>query len=89
MKESITLSTGRVCKLQNPPLPFLAHYHVLSFPADQGQPSREEADEIILIAVLTGFLDRAQIFRTDEFRAQYEEPARANLAAALRQLPPA
>ncbi|MCP5059285.1 MAG: hypothetical protein GY937_21480 [bacterium] len=36
--------------LQNPALPFLAHYHVLSFPADQGQPSCEEADEIVLIA---------------------------------------
>jgi hypothetical protein len=43
MHESITLSTGRVCTLENPALPFLAHYHVLSFPADQGQPSREEA----------------------------------------------
>lgn len=38
------------CTLQNPALPFLAHYHVLSFPSDQERPSREEADEIILIA---------------------------------------
>lgn len=51
MRESITLSSGRKCTLQNAALPFLAHYHVLSFPADQGQPSREEADEIVLIAM--------------------------------------
>jgi len=50
MHETITLSSGRNCTLHNPALPFLAHYHVLSFPADQGQPSREEADEILLIA---------------------------------------
>lgn len=50
MHETITLSSGRRCTLQNPALPFLAHYHVLSFPSDQGQPTREEADEIMLIA---------------------------------------
>ena len=50
MHETITLSSGRKCTLQNPALPFLEHYHVLSFPSHQGQPTREEADEIILIA---------------------------------------
>ena len=50
MHETITLSSGRKCKLQNPALPFLAHYHVLSFPSYQGQPTREEADEIVLVA---------------------------------------
>ena len=50
MHETITLSSGRKCTLQNPALPFLEHYHVLSFPSHQGQPTREEADEIMLIA---------------------------------------
>ncbi len=53
MRETITLSTGRVCTLENPGLPLLAHYHVLAFPAGQGQPSLEEADEIVLIATRT------------------------------------
>ena len=50
MRESILLSSGRTCLLQNPALPFLGRYHVLSFPSEQGQPSRAEADEMILIA---------------------------------------
>jgi hypothetical protein len=50
MRESITLSSGRSCLLQNPALPFLVHYHVLSFPVEQGPPSQTEADEMILIA---------------------------------------
>lgn len=50
MNESITLSTGRRCTLENPALPFLDHYHVLSFPSEQGQPSPEETEEIVLIA---------------------------------------
>ena len=36
--------------------------------------------------VLTGFLDRDCIFRTDELRARYEEAARENLATALKEL---
>ena len=50
MNESITLSTGRRCTLTDPPVPFLTHYHVLSFPAEQGQPSPQEAEEMVLIA---------------------------------------
>ena len=50
MRESIPLSTGRTCLLQNPGLPFLDHYHVLSFPVEQGEPTRLESDEMILIA---------------------------------------
>ena len=50
MHETITLTSGRKCTLQNSDLPFLAHYHVLLFPADQGHPTHEEADEIMLIA---------------------------------------
>jgi hypothetical protein len=50
MRESITLSTGRTCLLENPALPFLVHYHVLTFPAHQGQPSHAEAEEMMMIA---------------------------------------
>jgi hypothetical protein len=50
MRESITLSTGRTCRLENPGLPFLAHYHVLTFPSEQGQPSHAEAEEMMMIA---------------------------------------
>jgi len=50
MRESITLSTGRTCLLENAALPFLGHYHVLTFPADQGQPSHAETDEMMGIA---------------------------------------
>ncbi len=50
MRESIALSTGRTCLLKNPALPFLDHYHVLTFPLEQGQPSHAEADEMMMIA---------------------------------------
>ena len=50
MRESITLSTGRTCLLENPAVPFLGHYHVLTFPAEQGQPSHAETDEMMRIA---------------------------------------
>ncbi len=50
MQENIRLSTGRFCVLENPALPFLEAYHVLSFPPEQGQPSRAETDEVILLA---------------------------------------
>ncbi len=50
MRESITLSTGRICLLKNSALPFLHHYHVLTFPLEQGQPSHAEADEMMMIA---------------------------------------
>jgi len=50
MRQSIRLSTGRFCELENPALPFLASYHVVSFPLEQGPPSRAEVDEVLLIA---------------------------------------
>ena len=48
--ESIARSSGRRCVLESFPLPGLAPYHVLSFPAEQGQPSIEEAEEVVRIA---------------------------------------
>ncbi len=50
MGESFPLSSGRVCVLHHPPLPFLAHYHVLVFPHHQGPPSEKEIEEILLLA---------------------------------------
>ncbi len=50
MGEIFQLSTGRVCVLHNPSLPLLAHYHVLVFPHDQGTPSEEEIEEVLLLA---------------------------------------
>lgn len=50
MRETIALSTGKVCVLRSCALPFLAHYHVLAFPSDQGSPSQAEVEELLLIA---------------------------------------
>lgn len=47
---ALRLSTGRVCVLQNPSLPFLEHYHVLAFPSEQGAPSQAEVEEVLLLA---------------------------------------
>jgi hypothetical protein len=48
MAEVFRLSSGRVCVLQRPSLPFLEHYHVLAFPREQGAASEEEAEEVFL-----------------------------------------
>lgn len=50
MAEAFRLSTGRICVLQNPSLPFLEHYHVLAFPREQGSPSQAEVEEVLLLA---------------------------------------
>ena len=50
MREAIALSTGRVCELRPCALPFLAHYHVLAFPREQGPPSLREQEEVLLAA---------------------------------------
>jgi hypothetical protein len=66
MRESITLSTGRKCLLENPAVPFLGHYHVLTFPADQGQPSHAETDEMMRIATRVARDIASQSFGDDE-----------------------
>ena len=66
MEESITLSTGRICTLANPRLPLLPHYHVLSFPNEQGQPAREEAEEMLLIATRKGRDLARRLYADDE-----------------------
>lgn len=66
MEESITLSTGRICTLANPQLPLLPHYHVLSFPNEQGQPAREEAEEMFLIATRKGRDLARRLYADDE-----------------------
>lgn len=50
MGEILRLSTGRVCILHNPALPFLPHYHVLSFPKEQGTPTGRETSELLMLA---------------------------------------
>ncbi|MDJ0851784.1 MAG: hypothetical protein QNK04_25685 [Myxococcota bacterium] len=50
MRESVRLSTGRVCQLARPALPFLAHYHVLTFSAGPEPPTPAEIDEMLVIA---------------------------------------
>ena len=50
MGEVFRLSSGRICVLQNPSLPFLAHYHVLAFPREQGAASEAETEEVFLLA---------------------------------------
>ena len=54
MRETITLSSSRACVLENPILPLLHHYHVLSFPPEQGTPSLSDADEMMMIAARKG-----------------------------------
>lgn len=54
MEEILRLSTGRVCVLRNPSLPFLASYHVLSFPHEQGAPSELETEELLVLASRKG-----------------------------------
>lgn len=54
MQEVLRLSTGRVCVLRNPSLPFLASYHVLSFPHEQGTPSELETEELLVLASRKG-----------------------------------
>ena len=66
MRESFTLSTGRTCLLENPALPFLVHYHVLTFPAHQGQPSPAEVDEMIVIATRKARALGREYFGDDE-----------------------
>ncbi len=50
MRERIRLSTGRTCLLAQPSLPFLAHYHILAFAHEQGEPSAAELEEMLVIA---------------------------------------
>ena len=54
MEAIFQLSTGRVCVLHNPSLPFLARYHVLSFPQEQGGASDLETEELLLLATRKG-----------------------------------
>jgi len=50
MRETHVLSTGRVCRVDDPGLPLLPSYHVLYFPGRQGQPTDEEVGEMLALA---------------------------------------
>lgn len=50
MRETFTLSSGRVCRVDNPRLPLLPDYHVLYFPGRQGRPSEVEIEEMLVLA---------------------------------------
>jgi hypothetical protein len=50
MHEVLRLSTGKLCVLHSPAVPFVAHYHVLSLPEGQGAPSEGETEELLLLA---------------------------------------
>jgi hypothetical protein len=50
MRETFVLSSGRVCRVDNPGLPLLSNYHVLYFPGRQGSPSEAEVEEMVVLA---------------------------------------
>ncbi len=62
----LRLSSGRICVLRSCALPFLRHYHVLFFPASQGDPTRAEADEVLLFANRAGRTLGLELFGDEE-----------------------
>ena len=50
MRETHVLSSGRICRVDDPGLPLLPSYHVLYFPGRQGQPTDAEVAEMLALA---------------------------------------
>lgn len=50
MRETHVLASGRICRVDDPGLPLLPHYHVLYFPGRQGQPTDAEVAEMLGLA---------------------------------------
>lgn len=66
--QPITLSSGRFCTLENPRIPFFASYRVLAWMQDQGEPTPDEQEELLAVAlqearkVATTYVGRSEGF---------------------------